>query len=222
MEVTQRNVKIPMANCINFESMSPCCSAAYHVALRVFLQDRRGGVAPMFALAIIPVIGLVGAAIDYSRANSIKAGMQAALDATALAMAKLAPTLTQSRAADARRPPISRRCSTTPTRRTSSITPTYTTSGGSQLTVTASASMDTTFMKVMGYHEPQHRQHVDGEMGQQPPARRAGARQHRLDGERRQDGRAEDGREEPARPSSRTPRRPTATSMCRSFRSART
>ena len=66
----------------------------------VFLQDRRGGVAPMFALAIIPVVGLVGAAIDYSRANSVKAGMQSALDATALAMAKLAPTLTQSRAAD--------------------------------------------------------------------------------------------------------------------------
>ena len=54
----------------------------------------------MFALAIIPVIGLVGAAVDYSRANSIRAGMQAALDATALAMAKLAPTLTQSRAAE--------------------------------------------------------------------------------------------------------------------------
>ena len=50
----------------------------------------------MFALAIIPVIGFVGAAVDYSRANSIKVGMQAALDATALAMAKLAPTLTQS------------------------------------------------------------------------------------------------------------------------------
>ena len=37
-----------------------------------FLKDRRGGVAPMFALAIIPVIGFVGAAIDYSRANSVR------------------------------------------------------------------------------------------------------------------------------------------------------
>ena len=61
-----------------------------------FCQDRRGGVAPMFALAIVPVFGLVGAAVDYSRANSIRAGMQSAIDATALAMAKLAPTLTQT------------------------------------------------------------------------------------------------------------------------------
>ena len=41
-------------------------------------------------------IGLIGAAVDYSRANSIRSGVQGALDATALAMAKLAPTLTQS------------------------------------------------------------------------------------------------------------------------------
>ncbi len=61
-----------------------------------FLQDRRGGVAPMFAIAVIPVLGLVGAAVDYSRANSVRAGLQSALDATSLAMAKLAPTLTQS------------------------------------------------------------------------------------------------------------------------------
>src|SRR5215207_7955283 len=64
--------------------------------LRSFLRDRRAGVAPMFALAIIPVIGLVGAAVDYSRANSIRTKVQSALDATALAMARLAPTLTES------------------------------------------------------------------------------------------------------------------------------
>jgi hypothetical protein len=64
--------------------------------LRSFIQDRRGAVAPIFALSIIPVIGLVGMAVDYSRANSIKAALQASLDATALAMARLAPTLTRS------------------------------------------------------------------------------------------------------------------------------
>src|SRR5687768_15932598 len=64
--------------------------------LKRFHKDRRGGVAPMFALAIIPVIGMVGAAVDYSRANSVKAAIQSALDATTLGMAKLAPTLTQS------------------------------------------------------------------------------------------------------------------------------
>ena len=29
-----------------------------------FMQDRRGGVAPIFAIAIIPVFGLVGAAVE--------------------------------------------------------------------------------------------------------------------------------------------------------------
>ena len=52
------------------------------MSLLRFMQDRRGGVAPMFAIAVIPVFGLVGAAVDYSRANSIRAGLQSALDAT--------------------------------------------------------------------------------------------------------------------------------------------
>ena len=80
----------------------------------------------MFALAIIPVVGLVGVAVDYSRANSVKAGVQGALDATALAMAKSAPTLTAERSCRPRRPRISRRCSAGPTPRTSIVTPAYT------------------------------------------------------------------------------------------------
>ena len=45
----------------------------------------------IFALSIIPMIGLVGAAVDYSNANSVKAAMQAASDATALMMAMRRP-----------------------------------------------------------------------------------------------------------------------------------
>jgi Flp pilus assembly protein TadG len=119
-------------------------------SLTRFLRDRRGGVAPMFALAIIPLIGFVGAAIDYSRANSIKASMQAALDATALAMAKLAPTLTQSQLQTQTTAYFQAMFSHTDAKNLV-ITPTYTTSGGTQLTVTASSSMDTSFMRVMGY-----------------------------------------------------------------------
>src|SRR5947207_2829347 len=54
-----------------------------------FLRDHRGSVAPMFAIAVIPVIGLTGAAIDYSRANSVRTGMQAAIDATKTASKNL-------------------------------------------------------------------------------------------------------------------------------------
>jgi Flp pilus assembly protein TadG len=115
-----------------------------------FLQDRHGGVTPMFALAIVPVVGLVGASIDYSRANSIKAGMQSALDATALAMAKLAPTLTSADLQTKTTAYFNAMFSHAEAK-SLTITPTYTTTGGSQLTVSAAASMDTAFMKLMGY-----------------------------------------------------------------------
>ena len=53
-----------------------------------FVADQRGGVAPIFALALVPMIGLVGAAVDYSRGNAARTAMQAALDATALMLSR--------------------------------------------------------------------------------------------------------------------------------------
>jgi len=58
-----------------------------------FIADQRGGVAPMFAFALVPLIGLGGAAIDYSRANAARSAMFAALDATALMLSKDAATM---------------------------------------------------------------------------------------------------------------------------------
>ena len=115
-----------------------------------FVQDRRGGVAPMFALAIVPVLGLVGAAVDYSRANSVRAGMQSAIDATALAMAKLAPTLTQTQL-QTQTSAYFNAMFNHPEAKNLVITPTYTTAGRSQLVNSVSGSMDTSFMKVIGF-----------------------------------------------------------------------
>ena len=115
-----------------------------------FCQDRRGGVAPMFAIAVIPVFGLVGAAVDYSRANSIRAGMQSAIDATSLAMAKLAPTLTQNELQQ-KSNDYFKAMFNHPDAKNLVITPTYTTAGGSQLKISVSGSMDTSFMKLMGF-----------------------------------------------------------------------
>ncbi len=115
-----------------------------------FCQDRRGGVAPMFAIALIPVFGLVGAAVDYSRANSIRAGMQSAIDATSLAMAKLAPTLTQAELQQKTNDYFKAMFSH-PEAKNLVLTPTYTTAGGSQLVISVSGSMDTSFMKLMGF-----------------------------------------------------------------------
>jgi Flp pilus assembly protein TadG len=59
-----------------------------------FFRDRKGGVAPLLALGLVPLVGAVGAAVDYSRASNVRAAMQAAADATALMLAKTASGLT--------------------------------------------------------------------------------------------------------------------------------
>lgn len=52
-----------------------------------FGRDERGVVAMIFALALVPLLGLVGAAIDYSRSTTVRARLQSALDAAVLAAA---------------------------------------------------------------------------------------------------------------------------------------
>jgi len=50
-----------------------------------FRADATGQVAVTFALVLTPLVGGVGAAVDYSRASSVRTGLQAALDAAVLA-----------------------------------------------------------------------------------------------------------------------------------------
>ena len=57
--------------------------------IQQFLADRAGGVGPIFAIVVIPVLGLASAAIDYSRAATERSRLQAAVDATALSVIHL-------------------------------------------------------------------------------------------------------------------------------------
>src|SRR3954465_6712226 len=68
-----------------------------------FGADRSGNVAVIFGIAAIPVFGLVGAAVDYSRANAARTSMQVALDATALIVARKQPTSRPLRSRTGRR-----------------------------------------------------------------------------------------------------------------------
>jgi Flp pilus assembly protein TadG len=54
-------------------------------AIKAFARDRRANVAIIFALALIPVIGFMGAAVDYSMANRQRTKIQSALDDALLA-----------------------------------------------------------------------------------------------------------------------------------------
>ncbi len=113
-----------------------------------FLQDRRGAIAPIFAVALVPLVALTGAAIDYSRANSVRSSMQASLDAAALALSKDVTNLNSSQIsqeatnvflANFNRPEASG----------VTVTATYTTNP-STIVVNGSGSIQTDFMKLLG------------------------------------------------------------------------
>lgn len=53
-----------------------------------FARDERGNIAIIFAIALLPILSFVGAAIDYSRATRARTATQGALDSAALMVAK--------------------------------------------------------------------------------------------------------------------------------------
>ena len=114
-----------------------------------FLKDRRGGVAPMLALLALPLMGTVGAAIDYSRANATRAAFQAALDPTALMLSKTAAT--QS-AADMQTAATSyfNALFVHPEASNVAVTASYSSAGGSKWTPSGSARVNTHFLTVLG------------------------------------------------------------------------
>jgi Flp pilus assembly protein TadG len=116
-----------------------------------FLGDRRGGVAPIFALGLVPVIGVVGAAVDYSRGNAARTAMQASLDATALMLSRDAATMTPG---EVSAKAISFFTAQFNRPETANVQVTATLSspqaGSFTLNVTASGNVPTTFTKLLG------------------------------------------------------------------------
>lgn len=55
---------------------------------REFTRNTEGSVASIFALALVPIVGLMGAAVDYSAANNARTALQARLDTALLAGAR--------------------------------------------------------------------------------------------------------------------------------------
>jgi Flp pilus assembly protein TadG len=116
--------------------------------LRAFRLARAGNVAVVFALASVPVIGFIGAGYDYSHANAVKADMQAALDSTALMLARNASSMTTSQLqskASAYFTALFKR----PEATIETIDASYSTSGGSSLTVTSTVKVPTTFLRTL-------------------------------------------------------------------------
>jgi Flp pilus assembly protein TadG len=116
-----------------------------------FCAQRRGNAAITFALAAILMIGFVGAAIDYSQTNSVKADLQTALDSTALMLTNEAATTSAAQlqidalkyfTALFNRPEV----------KNIQITATYSANGGSSISVNGSVSRPTNFVQIIGYN----------------------------------------------------------------------
>jgi Flp pilus assembly protein TadG len=114
-----------------------------------FRSARGGNVAITFAIATVPIFGAVAAAVDYSHANSIKAAMQAALDSTALMLAKQAATMTDGQL-QASASNYFKAMFTRPEAKSVAVTAQLDSSSGYALTLNGSAVMKTDFLGIMG------------------------------------------------------------------------
>jgi Flp pilus assembly protein TadG len=130
----------------------------FRSALRDFRVARGGNVAITFAFATIPVIGAIGAGYDFSHANSVKADVQAALDSTALMLAKDASTLSSTDLNSKALVYFTALFNRPGEASINTVTASYTNSGGSQVTVNGSVNVPTTFLRVLG---PTAMQNVD-------------------------------------------------------------
>lgn len=121
------------------------------------IRAERGNVAAIFAISLVPMLGIVGAAIDYSRAAAARSAMQAALDTTALMVSKDAqadPTMTSTQATEAAKKYFAALYKEGGVNGIT-IEATYTanTGSGSSVEINASGSIATDFMKIAGFEQ---------------------------------------------------------------------
>ena len=62
----------------------------FKVSWKGFSENEEGGIAILFALTMVPVLGIMGGAIDYGRAFAERQHLQATADAAAIAGARAA------------------------------------------------------------------------------------------------------------------------------------
>ena len=121
------------------------------MVLKRLWTNRDGGVAPMLALAAVPIMGFVGAAIDFSRAASVRTSMQTALDATALMLSKeaqgMAPADLEQKASNYFKANFTR-----PEAHDAQVTQQMSSpqEGNFTLKITGSGSIDPVFTKLLG------------------------------------------------------------------------
>jgi Flp pilus assembly protein TadG len=119
-----------------------------------FVGADEGNIAVIFCIALVPLLGFVGAAIDYTRANAARSSMQAALDSTALMLSKdLAEGTITTSQITAKAQAYFTALYTNNDAKSVSVSATYTASSslGSTIQVNGSGAVTTDFLKVAGF-----------------------------------------------------------------------
>ncbi len=114
-----------------------------------FLRDRRGGVAPLFAITVLPLLGAVGAAVDYTQANATRTAFQSALDATALMLSKNAANLSSADLQTSANNYFNALFTRTNVSNVT-INATYSATGGSKVALSGTATVTTNFGAILG------------------------------------------------------------------------
>ncbi|MET0678559.1 MAG: pilus assembly protein [Bradyrhizobium sp.] len=128
--------------------------AAARKLISNFCAGNQGNIAILFGIAAIPIICFVGAAIDYTRANKARSSMQAALDSTALMLAKdLSSNTITASDINTKAQAYFKALYNNIEARAVNVSATYTppTSSGSNIVVNGAGNVDTTFMKIVGF-----------------------------------------------------------------------
>jgi Flp pilus assembly protein TadG len=129
-------------------------TSRFRAAARRFIGAKDGNIAVIFAIAAVPLISFVGAAIDYTRANSARSSMQAALDSTALMLAKdLTNGVITTAQINAKAVTYFTALYTNTDAKSVTVNANYTpgTSGASTISVSGSGAVTTDFLKVAGF-----------------------------------------------------------------------
>lgn len=120
-----------------------------------FAGAEQGNIAVIFAITLLPVLGFVGAAVDYSRAVKARSSMQAALDSAALMLSKdlSSGAITTSQLSTKATAYFNGLFTDTGVLPNATVTATYTasTSMGSTIQLAGDGTYTTTFMKIAGF-----------------------------------------------------------------------
>jgi len=103
----------------------------------------------MLGIALIPLLGAVGAAVDYSQASATRTAFQNALDSTALMLSKTAALQTSSELQAAATHDFNALFIGSNAKNVT-VTANYSSTSGSQLVLSGSATVDTNFLSILG------------------------------------------------------------------------